>query len=177
MSTAAFWISTQSKRRWTMSKIRYNNQSAHIAIYEMVLQEKITEVCRKICFDDSQISWVIFDAESFYSSKIASSVLVGTRGRDYGFFVPDTHEIWISTKAIQMAQPKNTSLLKKSVLPNTVKQESDFLADVLLDEITHFQTGANHGEAKYDRKLRENYERYYYTYLRQSNLKYVVRRL
>lgn len=68
-----------------MSKIRYNNQSAHIAIYEMVLQEKITEVCRKICFDDSQISWVIFDAESFYSSKIASSVLVGTRGRDYGF--------------------------------------------------------------------------------------------
>ena len=96
-----------------------------------------------VSFDDSQISWVIFDAESFYSSKIASSVLVGTRGRDYGFFVPDTHEIWISTKAIQMAQPKSTSLLKKSVLPNTVKQESDFLADVLLDEITHFQTGAN----------------------------------
>ena len=149
-----------------MSKIRYNNKSAHIAIYETLLQEKITAVCRKIGFDDSQVFWVIFDAESFYSNKTMSSILVGTRGRDYGFFDPDTHEIWVSTKAIQMTQSRSTNVLKTSILPNKTNHESDFLADVLLDEITHFQTGANHGETKYDRKLRENREKYYCAYLR-----------
>ena len=149
-----------------MSKIRYNNQSAHIATYEMILQEKITEVCRKIGFDDSQVSWVIFDADDFYPNKIASSILIGTRGSDYGFFDHNTREIWISKNAIQMAKPRITNILKNSVLSNTLNRESDFLADVLLDEITHFQTGANHGETKYDRKLQENHAKYYCTYLR-----------
>ena len=149
-----------------MSEIRYYNQSSYIALYNTLLQEKITEVCRKIGFDDSRVSWVIFDAESFYQNKITSSILVGTRGRDYGFFKTDTHEIWISTKAIQMTQARSRSLLKTSMLLNTPKHESDFLADVLLDEITHFQTGRDHGDVKYDRKLRENHDKYYCGYLR-----------
>jgi hypothetical protein len=58
---------------------------------------------------------------------------------------------------------KNLSLINKmrSQLKRLGDIEEDFLADVILDEITHIQTNCNHGSSKYDRKLQENAEKYY----------------
>lgn len=144
-----------------MSNIRYDNNSCNFANYQKILQAKITDICQKIAFDDAGVAWVIFDAKKNYSNCINSSFLVGMRGCDYGFFDCKTDEIWISIDAIQRGFSA-TSITDKipKLIPKPLKKD-DFLANVLLDEITHYQTRANHGTTKYDNKLQENIRKYY----------------
>ena len=43
-----------------MSKIVFHNSVPEQSTYKLALQQKITEVCRAIEFDDSDIIWKIF---------------------------------------------------------------------------------------------------------------------
>lgn len=144
-----------------MSNIRYDDNSSHMAGYKKLLQAKIYSVCQSIEFDDEGISWVIFDAKKAYPDGIIGSILVGSKGSDYGFFNPRTGEIWISIEAIQRGASVTSMVDTIAISMCKPSKRDDFLADVLLDEITHYQTRADHGTREYDDKLRENRRRYY----------------
>lgn len=148
-----------------MSNIRYDDNSSHMAVYKELLQAKIYSVCQSIEFDDEGISWVIFNAKKAYPDDIIGPILVGRKGSDYGFFDPRKGEIGISIEAIQRGASVTSMVDTIAISMFKPSKRDDFLADVLLDEITHYQTGANHGTPKYDDKLRDNRRRYYDVHL------------
>jgi hypothetical protein len=147
-----------------MSNIKFDSKRTAIVLYvnyEEILQEKINSVCGKIGFDDTKITWFIFDSNETDRKNTLAHIRIGLNGKDYGFCIPVKNKIWISTSSIM--KDKNLSLINKmrSQLKRLGDIEEDFLADVILDEITHIQTNCNHGSSKYDRKLQENAEKYY----------------
>lgn len=139
-----------------MSKIEYKDIGAKSLIYDYkgILQKKINEVCLKIGFNDSDVNWYIFDPSK--GKNIIEFALVGEQGKDYGYCLPRKKEIYISVLAIEAQLEKSNSLL-------AVDRNSDFLADVILDEITHIQTAKDHDDAEYKNKLRKNNENFCYT--------------
>lgn len=151
-----------------MSKIEYDFKNTIIlyADYKKILQNKISKVCSKIEFDDSKITWVIFnpdehEREDFlgYIGRFCGWNLRRYCGWDYGHCNPKKNKIWISTLSIM--KDYDASRLKKD----------DFLADVIIDEITHIQTDSDHGSAKYDMTFRENMINYYFSPIEQAMLK------
>lgn len=144
-----------------MSRIRHADSSTIIATYDAMLQMKISSVISKIGFDDSGVTWVIFDPEKNYPNTIIGSLLFGTRGSDYGFYDETKNEIWISTKTIRSGCSEPIMAKRFYFSRNISSIQPDLLADVILDEITHFQTSADHGTSKYDNKLKANREKYY----------------
>lgn len=122
-----------------------------------ILQNKIDIICEKIGFSDLGVLWTIYDPISLYKSSIQHAVLIGKNGRDYGFSCPILHQIWISTKAILC----NNDVFANEVSNALKRRRDDFLAEVILDEITHIQTGEDHGNLRYDLALERNQRRYY----------------
>lgn len=133
--------------------------------YKKFLSNKIKLVCSKVGFSYAGVKWIIFDPKisDVYGNKPnqIQQMWVGSKGRDYGACNrKDT--IWISTLAINKEYSANSILNKTNQALGIVrKNEEDFLADVILDEIAHIATGCDHGSAKYDKKLAEFREHYY----------------
>lgn len=151
------------KKVCVMSNIKYDFKNTAILYvnYEEILEKKINSVCSKIGFDDSKITWFIFNPDEQKSKNNIGHIRIGYGGKDYGFCVPSENKIWISTLSIM--KDRNASPLNiihyRAKLPGM--KEDDFLANVILDEITHIQTGYNHGSDEYDRKFQENVKKYY----------------
>lgn len=148
-----------------MSNIKYDIKGSLYMNYMKILENKISIVCNKIGFDDSHITWFIFDADERKreSKNIMDSLRIGYTGKDYGFSYINKNEIWISTLSIR----KDKNSVQFNMIGNLpklpLKKENDFLASVIIDEITHIQTGCDHGSYEYDIKLQENTEIYYFS--------------
>jgi len=128
--------------------------------YKVILQKKIECVCQKIGFDDSKVVWIVYDprAEKKTEKTTIAKMHIDLNGKDYGYCIPQQNQICISTLSIQ----KEYSVLKKyNNIIGMKKEADDFLAYVIIDEITHFQTESNHGNKKYDDKFLDNLQKYY----------------
>ena len=136
--------------------------------YKKILQSKIDSVCKKIGFDDSKIQRKIYNPKT---NKISlNQMFVGLNGKDYGYCSPRENIICISTLSIQ--KDASNSLLKKyNTLLRLEKDTDDFLANVIIDEITHIQTQSNHGSLVYDKKFKDNVIKYYLSPLDRIMLK------
>ena len=164
-----------------MSNIKFDFNSTAIiqyVDYEKILQKKINSVCKKIGFDDSKITWIIFVPNEKERKSLLNHIRIGLNGKDFGFCIPAEKKIWISTLSImkdkEAALPINR-IRDQLKIPEMVKE--DFLADVILDEITHIQTNCDHGSDKYNRKLQENAEKYYLPTIDRIMLKCNVKRM
>lgn len=152
------------KKVCVVSKIKFDSKGTSIVLYvnyKEILQKKINSVCGKIGFNDAKITWFIFDPKEKERKNAFDYIRIGLNGKDYGFCIPAENKIWISTLSIM--KDKDLSPINKirSQLKIPGDIEEDFLADVILDEITHIQTNCDHGSSKYNRKLQENAEKYY----------------
>lgn len=130
---------------------------ASLVDYSEILQRKITSICNSIGFNDSKITWVIYDPPKPNLSNLTNKIRIGHNGLDYGFTLLTKNEIWISTSSIM----KDVDLPLASKIFKKPEDGNDFLARVILDEITHVQTDCDHGMDKYDRKLEENCRKYF----------------
>lgn len=142
-----------------MSNIKCEHIS--LAVYVSALQRKIDEVCRKIGFNDSKVEWHIYEPKIDGISKnnrVFQEVLIGRNGEDFAYTDVNKNEIWISTLSLKKGDNIN-SLIKQPF--KSCNNERDFLAEVIIDEITHIQTGLNHGETQYDNQFLQNIKKYY----------------
>ena len=147
-----------------MSEIRYHTNNSIIYSYHEILEDKINKVCDKIGFNDSDVTWFIFNPNELkcVDSRIPGQIIKYIyRGMDYGFCDLKKKEIWISTAAIMRDYFQSLPNKMYSSFGLSRSTEPDFLADVIIDEITHIQTGCDHGDQSYDMKLRENAIKYY----------------
>ena len=148
-----------------MSKIVFHNSVPEQSTYKLALQQKITEVCRAIEFDDSDIIWKIFNNSDFNVKKHAMNcgwdlegLFTVKRGEDYGYCYPKRNEVWISILALQ----QDTCALKNISTGLALPLYRDgILADVLIDEITHMQTKRDHNDPYYNFKFEENKSKYF----------------
>ena len=127
--------------------------------YKDELSEKIKLVCKKIDFCYKDIQWVIFDPRSKKITNPIEQLSIGRRrkGRDYGYCDYNNKIIYISTLAIE--KNINDNISYKKII--SIKNKQDFLADVILDEITHIVTKCDHGNPKYENQLNQFKQRYY----------------
>lgn len=152
------------KKVCVVSNIKFDFKRTAIVLYvnyEEILQKKISSVCSKIGFDDAKITWLIFDPNEKGRKNAFDHIRIGMNGKDYGFCIPAENKIWISTLSIMKDKDSSpiNRICSQLKIPGNV--EEDFLADVIIDEITHIQTNCDHGNSKYDKKLQENAEKYY----------------
>lgn len=153
----------------------FNGNIFNLANYKKILEDKIHVIRSAIGFYNRDITFYIFDPDlrRKYEEKndlfciilaktdVGSGIKRPYSGRDYGYCIPEKKEIYISTIAIQSPLFSFSGNNVFSVLGQSRRANSDLLANVIIDEITHFQTGADHGQLKYDTKLNENLTRYY----------------
>lgn len=144
-----------------MRRIIFHNSVSEQPVYKFVLQQKIAEVCKAIGFDDSDITWIIFDNRNFNLIKHTANygwnlgeLFTVNHGEDYGYCYPARNEIWISTFTLQQAAPAARKVYISST-PSICKR--DILADVLIDEITHIQTQCDHN-TYYQAKIELTYD-------------------
>lgn len=146
-----------------MSKIKFcEGVYSCLALLSDILQDKINIISKRIGFDDSNVMWIIYNPSSHYKNAISYTLLAGSYGTDYGYCFPGKKQIWISTKAI--LHIGNLPIAKAMCIFQYNAVNQDLLADVILDEITHIQTGLNHGDKTYDWRLIENRVKYYSHY-------------
>ena len=119
--------------------------------YSEILSAKIKEVCSKVNCSYEGIKWIIFDPYKNTSNSL-EKIMVGRKGTDYGYY-DLKNKIWISTLAIKKEINKTKN--------NNKKYENDFLANLILDEITHMITKCDHGTKKYDDQLKRFKNIYY----------------
>ena len=144
-----------------MSKIQLDPELKLICPeFHDILKVKIISVCNKIGFDDSQVVWWIFDPTNTSSNRIPNNLLIGKHGRDYGYCDFRSNEIWISTLALRKSMQEQNQRKRSHILGYN-KSCEDFLADVIIDEITHLQTKSHHGTTCYINKYRDNHRLYY----------------
>lgn len=132
--------------------------------YRKHLADKIKSVCSAIGFSYRGIKWIIFEPE-FYKMPELQRILVGTKGKDYGY-TNGRDTIWISTLAITKDVSKNSALrvmnsVRSPLNINRKNDDPDFLADVILDEIAHVATKRGHGDPLYEQTLNSYRDRYY----------------
>lgn len=130
--------------------------------YKEKLNQKIQDVCSKIGFDDSNITWVIYNPKSKSKDKLLNNIFIGINGKDYGYSILQYNEIWISILSITSKYSMLIEDRIAEILKLNNEKGKDFLANVILDEVTHIQTKCDHGDNQYDEKLKENYKLYYY---------------
>lgn len=141
--------------------IVYVEGTLPLADYQKILAQKIKEVCSKISFNHSTQTFHIYDPK-FGIPKTIHDVLTGSNGNKYGYTDVKTWDIYISTLAIRndmlFANDKISRMFDNI---SGLKKRDDFLADVIIDEITHVQTHKDHGNKEYDKKWLENMNLYY----------------
>lgn len=134
-----------------MSNIRF--EKCLDPVYKKILLDKIRKVCKKIGFDDSEIQWVIYKPNK-YEIKLNTNLL----SNDFGFCILENNEIWISTLAIEK---EHYNLIREKLCVFLKENESDSLENILIDEITHIQTRCDHGNPIYNKKHKDNIQKYY----------------
>ena len=140
-----------------------------------MLQNKITEVCSRIGFDDSRVIWEIFDSFIEYAdgrrkTSAINKMFVGikTDGSDYAATDIKKRIVYVSLMAIRL----DRSFVGIPLVPSAVplmsglrferhRKYEDRLANILIDEITHLQTEKDHGNEIYDKQFNKNIELYY----------------
>ena len=77
-----------------MRRIIFHNSVSEQPVYKFVLQQKIAEVCKAIGFDDSDITWIIFDNRNFNLIKHTANygwnlgeLFTVNHGEDYGYYL------------------------------------------------------------------------------------------
>ena len=140
--------------------IQYDAGAAPFAIYREILYDKAREVTQKIGFVVNRLEFVIFDAKT---KKINSTTLHHLNvfipaGRDYGYYDHNTKKIWISTMTLQKSQHPLKLPFTKLIKP---KPGSDFIANVIIDELTHRKTDKGHGTNEYDELYKQYICRFY----------------
>ena len=154
-----------------MSNIEFETTGQAMILYcdyKKILQSKINSVCQKIGFDDSKIQWKIYDPKT--RKTPITQMFVGLNGEDYGYCNPRENIIFISTLSIQ--KDASNALLKKYNTILRLEKDTDyFLANVIIDEVTHIQTQSNHGSSAYDNKFKDNTIKYYLSPLDRIMLK------
>lgn len=139
-----------------MSNICY--EETNFSIYGVILQKAINRVLSKIGVSDKGIKWVIFNEKPYMKNGVLpSSILLNDRNR-YGYCNVEEKIIWISTAAIMKAPKYDVLNITQKVLQ---KPKSDFLVNVILDELAHIKTKKDHGSEVYDDTLSDFYRRYY----------------
>lgn len=140
-----------------------------------MLQKKITDVCRRIGYDDSGVVWEIFDSFVEYADgrrKTSSfnRIFAGikTDGADYASTDVKKRVVYVSLMAIRLDRNYVGVSLTPNFLPlnsglefGRVRKYEDKLANILIDEITHLQTGEDHGSKKYEKQFDRNIKLYY----------------
>lgn len=146
-----------------MSVMKYENITQ--CIYVETLKNKINLVCKRIGFDDSKVIWHIYEPKqnnTMGENSILERILIGQKDERYGYTDIEWKEIWIPTLSI-----KNEIGIDNEVnraingVVNFGKINRELLADVIIDEITHIQTGLNYGNKEYDALLIDYTNRYY----------------
>ncbi len=75
----------------------------------------------------------------------------------------DSNIIWISTLAIHQSGSIFEVEMRNMLNPlEAYETRNDFLAEVIIDEITHFQTQKDHGDNIYEKEHINNRIKYYF---------------
>ncbi len=145
-----------------MSCIKYDDTVAveSVTFYRAVLQTKIMDVCRKIHFNDSHVTWIIFDAsltrrkkQKKWSGTSISTNVLPLRDEEYAYCDVTTNEIYISTEVIRRIANSMTTQISFHLRSS---QNVDWPAEVIIHEITHIQTKRDHDNPIYIKKYHEN---------------------
>lgn len=142
-----------------MSKITYAQNciiSGHL--YKELLEKKIKDICSKIAFNDSGVTWIIYDSINMESSTFGLH-LAKKQENPFGYCNTFEKKIYISNHSLN-SDFFNSPFKASSALVD--RKQKDLLANVIIDEITHLQTGYDHGHPKYEQQLSENHRKYYY---------------
>lgn len=147
-----------------MSCIKSNDTVAteRATFYRAILRTKILDVCRKIHFNDSHVTWIIFDPyitrqreQKELSETSISTNTLPLQGNDYAYCKIENNEIYISTEVVrQIANPMKTQIHSQS------SQNIDMPTAVIIDEITHIQTKRGHGNTVYNKQYQKNTDLY-----------------
>lgn len=139
-----------------MSNICYDE--TNIAMYRIILQKTIKKILNKIGISDEGIKWVVFDEKKYMKKDVLPSAVTLRDYYRYGYCNVGEKIIGISTAAIMKGAVYDLPTITQRGL---VQQKSDFLVNVILDELAHITTKRNHGDKVYDDTLSYYYRRYY----------------
>lgn len=124
-------------------------------MYKVALADGVSNIIKKLGENFDYVQWVIFDADELFShrSKMFVASLYPRQGKEYGFCRLKENEVWISTLTIQSYNP----LISKRIdlLGHTV--HTDLFTNVIIDELAHIKSRADHNTAEYDRIYRRFY--------------------
>ena len=122
------------------------------------LAQQILHVCRKLDFDDSSVTWLIYDPLESTVCNPTSKTDIGTHTDDYCHCDIDEKKIYISTFAIGLARilTDHDKCDRKSPVNN-------ILAELIIEEISKVQTCCSTYNNKVALKRRENIFKYYNT--------------
>ena len=142
--------------------ITFEGKSPFLAMYRIVLEKAIHDVCEKLSLTPSpEITWIIFDSNRDLSQLSPMEQMIvkswQREGHEYGHCNPKSKKIWISTMAIESY---NIAAMPSIRIPG-IKPVDCLLANVIMDELAHINTGRNHGDPVYDRELISYRSRYY----------------
>lgn len=140
--------------------IKYDDGVIILSFNKTILQNAVTEVCKKLREDFRDIKWVIYDENSIrkkYGKENILATYIVPQGIEYGFCRCNEREIWISTKTLRSS---GIERLSSAHLVNKHKND-ELLVNVILDELAHIKTGKDHGSKEYDNQLRQYHDRYY----------------
>lgn len=142
--------------------ITFEGEYPFFATYRTVLEKAIHDVSKKLSLTPSpEITWIIFDSNRDLSQlSTMEQMIVKSRprkGHEYGYSDPKSKKIWISTMAIESY---NIAAIPSIKIPG-IKPVDCLLANVIMDELAHINTGRNHGDPIYDRELMSYRSRYY----------------
>lgn len=132
-----------------MSDIHYD-MGTNFAIYGIILQKTIDDVLKRLGISDNGIKWIIFEEEKYQKQSMIPSFAL-YRNYRYGFCRISAKEIWISTSAIMKAPYYGWSDIMQ--ISGISKKKDNFLANVIMDELSHIITKKDHGNKIYDDKL------------------------
>lgn len=168
-----------------MSNIKsYGNKSTIETYAISKLEYYINKVLRAIGENDDDITWYICEESDLPNgphlippvieniTRIANTPFINSK---FGCCDYKTKEIWISTDALLTAlspsrnrafQVIDFCLLRhfgnKKHNEIQMQQMPSILIRVIVDEITHIRTQADHGEAKYEEQWKKYWQMYFY---------------
>ena len=122
-----------------------------------ILMEKVREVSAKIGFDASKVTW-----RTYRNYRIGDPISHFTKKKvyNYGYCYPEKREVFIEEQLIMnsLQSPK----FFRAVFPELYRSNDQVtLERVLIDEITHIQTGLDHGTTGYDKQFQFNWNKYF----------------
>lgn len=157
--------------------IRFDDRvELRLVDFEELLEKKIKKVAQRINIDISNAKWIIYDANNFDDGKckkesaldflFANNKITKMMPQlkkckyPWGFFNHKTGEIGISYQSI-MRSAFDIPTEWQKFLPVKEKMKFDFLARVIIDELTHYLTGKGHDQPDYDKVFMQHMEMYF----------------